>query len=60
LLCRTGFASFNARLEWDRDQQICVEQGRTGQAEFLPLLPSEAIKQKSPESSSITPFVLTQ
>jgi protein ImuA len=29
---RAGIASFNARLEWDRDQQICVEQNRNGQA----------------------------
>jgi protein ImuA len=29
---RAGIAGFNARLEWDRDQQICIEQDRSGQA----------------------------
>lgn len=35
---RAGIAGFNACLEWDRDQQICVEQSRDIQAITRPLL----------------------
>jgi protein ImuA len=35
---RAGISAFTATLEWDRDQQICVEQSRDIQAITRPLL----------------------